>query len=294
MTEKEAILRDLKVIAILDDKIDYSDHENIGAVLKLNPKSLFSTSYGERYLDRIRKMYNGEEYENTCILCGAPLDGKEPVCNNCYKMITIGSAQIPERPQPVTEASKPETEAEKPEPAASEPEPAAAEPEPAVEEPVTAEPEPTVEEPVAAEPEAEPVQEEAVPEEPESSAEESSTEEPETPAAEPEPVTPIVSYDAAKAAEEKKEEGFEDDAKEVQKTYDELEQDVVDPKAKRIYFWRALILLFIVACFSVGIVCGLVLMIRHAGRAPQKYGYGMVTEEQLGSFELPGADIEME
>ena len=155
MTEKEAILRDLKVIAILDDKINYSDHENIGAVLKLNPKSLFSTSYGERYLDRVRKMYNGEEYENTCILCGAPLDGKGPICNNCYKMITIGNAQIPERPQPVTEASKPETEAEKPEP-------------------------------VAAEPEAEPVQEEAVPEESESSAEESSTEEPETPAAEPE------------------------------------------------------------------------------------------------------------
>lgn len=287
MTEKEAILRDLKVIAILDDKIDYSDHENIGAVLKLNPKSLFSTSYGERYLDRIRKMYNGEEYENTCILCGAPLDGKGPICNNCYKMITIGSAQIPERPQPVTEASKPETEAEKPEPVA-------AEPEPAVEEPVTAEPEPAVEESVTAEPEAEPVEEEAVPEESESSAEESSTEEPETPAALPEPATPIVSYDAAKAAEEKKEEGFEDDAKEVQKTYDELEQDVVDPKAKRIYFWRALILLFIVACFSVGIVCGLVLMIRRAGRAPQKYGYGMVTQEQLGSFELPGADIEME
>lgn len=287
MTEKEAILRDLKVIAILDDKIDYSDHENIGAVLKLNPKSLFSTSYGERYLDRIRKMYNGEEYENTCILCGAPLDGKGPICNNCYKMITIGSAQIPERPQPVTEASNPETEAEKPEPAA-------AEPEPAVEEAVTAEPEPTVEEPVAAEPEAEPVQEEAVPEEPESSAEESSTEEPETPAAEPEPVTPIVSYDAAKAAEEKKEEGFEDDAKEAQKTYDELEQDVVDPKAKRIYFWRALILLFIVACFSVGIVCGLMLLIRRAGGEQQKYDYGMVTEEQLGSFELPGADIEME
>ena len=263
MTEKEAILRDLKVIAILDDKIDYSDHDNIGAVLKLNPKSLFSTSYGERYLDRVRKMYNGEEYENTCILCGAPLDGKGPICNNCYKMITIGNAQIPERPQPVTEASKPETEAEKSEPVAAEPE---------------------------------------------SSAEESSTEEPETPAAEPEqpaaqeeaqsepePVTPIVSYDAARTAEEKKEEeGFEDDAKKVQKTYDELEQDVVDPKAKHIYFWRALILLFIVACFSVGIVCGLVLMIRHAGRAPQKYGYGMVTEEQLGSFELPGADIEME
>lgn len=276
MTEKEAILRDLKVIAILDDKINYSDHENIGAVLKLNPKSLFSTSYGERYLDRVRKMYNGEEYENTCILCGAPLDGKGPICNNCYKMITIGNAQIPERPQPVTEASKPETEAEKPEP-------------------------------VAAEPEAEPVQEEAVPEESESSAEESSTEEPETPAAEPEQtaaqeeaqsepesVTPIVSYDAARTAEEKKEEGFEDDAKNVQKTYDELEQDVVDPKAKHIYFWRALILLFIVACFSVGIVCGLVLMIRHAGRAPQEDGYGMVTEEQLGSFELPGADIEME
>lgn len=282
MTEKEAILRDLKVIAILDDKIDYSDHDNIGAVLKLNPKSLFSTSYGERYLDRIRKMYNGEEYENTCILCGAPLDGKGPICNNCYKMITIGSAQIPERPQPVTEVSKPETEAEKPEPVTAEPEP------------VTAEPEPTVEESVTAEPEAEPVHEEAVPEESESSAEESSTEEPETPAALPEPATPIVSYDAAKAAEEKKEEGFENDSKEVQKTYDELEQDVVDPKAKRIYFWRALILLFIVACFSVGIVCGLVLMIRRAGRAPQKYGYGMVTEEQLGSFELPGADIEME
>lgn len=282
MTEKEAILRDLKVIAILDDKIDYSDHDNIGAVLKLNPKSLFSTSYGERYLDRIRKMYNGEEYENTCILCGAPLDGKGPICNNCYKMITIGSAQIPERPQPVTEVSKPETEAEKPEPVTAEPEP------------VTAEPEPTVEESVTAEPEAEPVHEEAVPEESESSAEESSTEEPETPAALPEPATPIVSYDAAKAAEEKKEEGFENDSKEVQKTYDELEQDVVDPKAKRIYFWRALILLFIVACFSVGIVCGLVLMIRRAGRAPQKYGYGMVTQEQLGSFELPGADIEME
>lgn len=279
MTEKEAILRDLKVIAILDDKINYSDHENIGAVLKLNPKSLFSTSYGERYLDRVRKMYNGEEYENTCILCGAPLDGKGPICNNCYKMITIGNAQIPERPQPVTEASKPETEAEKTEPVVKES--VTAEPEPAVEEPVAAEPEPAVEESVAAEPET-PVAE------PEQTAAQEEAQ------SEPESVTPIVSYDAAKTAEEKNEEGFEDDAKKVQKTYDELEQDVVDPKAKHIYFWRALILLFIVACFSVGIVCGLVLLIRHAGRAPQKYGYGMVTEEQLGSFELPGADIEME
>ena len=279
MTEKEAILRDLKVIAILDDKINYSDHENIGAVLKLNPKSLFSTSYGERYLDRVRKMYNGEEYENTCILCGAPLDGKGPICNNCYKMITIGNAQIPERPQPVTEASKPETEAEKTEPVVKES--VTAEPEPAVEEPVAAEPEPAVEESVAAEPET-PVAE------PEQTAAQEEAQ------SEPESVTPIVSYDAAKTAEEKNEEGFEDDAKKVQKTYDELEQDVVDPKAKHRYFWRALILLFIVACFSVGIVCGLVLLIRHAGRAPQKYGYGMVTEEQLGSFELPGADIEME
>ncbi|MDD7328107.1 MAG: hypothetical protein PUG68_10005 [Lachnospiraceae bacterium] len=279
MTEKEAILRDLKVIAILDDKINYSDHENIGAVLKLNPKSLFSTSYGERYLDRVRKMYNGEEYENTCILCGAPLDGKGPICNNCYKMITIGNAQIPERPQPVTEASKPETEAEKMEPVVKES--VTAEPEPAVEEPVAAEPEPAVEESVAAEPETPAAEPEQI------AAQEEAQSEPES-------VTPIVSYDAAKTAEEKNEEGFEDDAKKVQKTYDELEQDVVDPKAKHIYFWRALILLFIVACFSVGIVCGLVLMIRHAGRAPQKYGYGMVTEEQLGSFELPGADIEME
>ena len=67
MTEKQAILRDLKVIAILNNKIDYSDHDNIGAVLELNPKSLFSTEYGQRYLDRIRAMYDGKEYEHTCM-----------------------------------------------------------------------------------------------------------------------------------------------------------------------------------------------------------------------------------
>ncbi|MCI6649268.1 MAG: hypothetical protein PUJ25_00920 [Lachnospiraceae bacterium] len=101
MTEKQAILRDLKVIAILNNKIDYSDHDNIGAVLELNPKSLFSTEYGQRYLDRIRAMYDGKEYEHTCILCGSPLDGANPVCDNCYKMITLGNAVAPKKPENV-------------------------------------------------------------------------------------------------------------------------------------------------------------------------------------------------
>ena len=101
MTEKQAILRDLKVIAILNNKIDYSDHDNIGAVLELNPKSLFSTEYGQRYLDRIRAMYDGKEYEHTCILCGSPLDGANPVCDNCYKMITLGNAVAPKKPQQI-------------------------------------------------------------------------------------------------------------------------------------------------------------------------------------------------
>ena len=101
MTEKQAILRDLKVIAILNNKIDYSDHDNIGAVLELNPKSLFSTEYGQRYLDRIRAMYDGKEYEHTCILCGSPLDGANPVCDNCYKMITLGNAVAPKKPEKV-------------------------------------------------------------------------------------------------------------------------------------------------------------------------------------------------
>lgn len=101
MTEKQAILRDLKVIAILNNKIDYSDHDNIGAVLELNPKSLFATEYGQRYLDRIRAMYDGKEYEHTCILCGSPLDGANPVCDNCYKMITLGNAVAPKKPENV-------------------------------------------------------------------------------------------------------------------------------------------------------------------------------------------------
>ncbi len=101
MTEKQAILRDLKVIAILNNKIDYSDHDNIGAVLELNPKSLFATEYGQRYLDRIRAMYDGKKYEHTCILCGEPLEGSNPVCENCYKMITLGNAVVPKKPQQI-------------------------------------------------------------------------------------------------------------------------------------------------------------------------------------------------
>ncbi|MQN01210.1 MAG: hypothetical protein DUD27_03370 [Lachnospiraceae bacterium] len=112
MTDKQALLKDLKVIAVLDQKIDYSDRDNIGAVLQLNPKALFSTVYGERYIERLRQMYNRENYEHTCILCGSPLEGDNPVCRDCYKMITLGTATAPKKPQPVgaeTEASGKQT-----------------------------------------------------------------------------------------------------------------------------------------------------------------------------------------
>lgn len=216
MTEKEAILRDLKVIAILDQKIDYNDRDNIDAVLSLDPRQLFSTEYGDRYLERIRRIYNGEPFDHSCILCGSPIDGNAPICDNCYKMITIGTAKKPEVPKP------------------------------------------------------EPVEEESA-----------STEN--IPA---EPVHAPVSYEERLAAdraasgtadttddeEYEPEDGFTEDAREMQQTYDEINQDAVDPKAKKVMAGRVLVMIFVVICFSVVIVCGLALMIRNAGEAPHEQG----------------------
>lgn len=211
MTEKEAILRDLKVIAILDQKIDYSDRDNIEAVLSLDPKQLFSTEYGARYLERIRHMYNGEPYDHTCILCGAPIDGNAPICDNCYKMITIGTAKKPEVPKH-----------EEPEPAKEET---------PVQAPVS------YEERLAADRAASGDTQEYQPEPP-----------------------------------SEKEDDFSEDAREVQQTYDEISQDAVDPKARGVRVGRVLVLIFVVICFSVGIVSGLAFMIGRNGDAPHEQG----------------------
>lgn len=253
MTEKQAILRDLKVIAILDKKIDYSDHENIGAVLKLNPKSLFSTEYGKRYLDRIKQMYDGDDYEHTCVLCGTPVEGENPVCKNCYAMITLGNASVPEKPQPVV-TEKASTEKPEPEPEVSEEEPS----------PEEAEPEPSPEE---AEPESSP--EETEPEkteEPEIQEEQPAEEEEHLTDDELAEVPPEELIERAEEEEtseipedEEKEEGEEKVQEQKEKFYD---PDPMTKKGRDLDLARALILLFTVACFSIAVVCGLILIIR--------------------------------
>lgn len=262
MTEKQAILRDLKVIAILDKKIDYSDHENIGAVLKLNPKSLFSTEYGKRYLDRIKQMYDGDDYEHTCVLCGTPVEGENPVCKNCYAMITLGNASVPEKPQPVV-TEKASTEKPEPEPKASEDEPS----------PVEAETEPSPEEaehePSPVEAEHEPSPEETEPEkteEPEIQEEQPAEEEEHLTDDELAEVPPEELIERAEEEEtseipedEEKEEGEEKVQEQKEKFYD---PDPMTKKGRDLDLARALILLFTVACFSIAVVCGLILIIR--------------------------------
>lgn len=288
MNEKEAILRDLKVIAILDEKIDYSDKDNIGAVLKLNPRSLFATEYGSRYLHRIRKMHDDLPYDRTCILCGAPLDGDGPICSSCYKVITIGNSVIPERPEPVHTDHR----------AASDEAAAKTSPEGYKEafrqeesdiHDHTAD---DTEEALSGQTGTDTVSGEAVTS-PETDAlsdgaktaawsetdsqeaeafskteadtsqvSESETETSQVSGSETE-ISPDVTDEQTISAEE----GFAEDASEVRRTYDEIEQDMNDPAVRFINALRALVMLFVVVCFSIGIVCGLVLMIRHAGRA---------------------------
>ncbi|MDD6551539.1 MAG: hypothetical protein PUF16_07140 [Lachnospiraceae bacterium] len=226
MTEKQAILRDLKVIAILDKKIDYSDHENIGAVLKLNPKSLFSTEYGKRYLERIQQMYDGEEYEHTCILCGSPTEGENPVCKNCYAMITLGNASVPEKPKPVvtervSEEKKAETETGTTE-----------------------------------------VPEQLEEESPDENPDENHLTDDELAEVPPEELIEKAKEDEAEETPEEEEE-----AEVQEETEEELEKgsydaDLTTAKGKHLDLARALILLFIVACFSIAVVCGLILIIR--------------------------------
>ena len=210
MTEKQAILRDLKVIAILNNKIDYSDHDNIGAVLELNPKSLFSTEYGQRYLDRIRAMYDGKEYEHTCILCGSPLDGANPVCDNCYKMITLGNAVAPKKPEKV-------------------------------------------------------VSEETAP-----AAQTGET----TPAAETETTSTETApaEEAAPEAETASEEQASDDE---DKSSDDIDLNHGSEGSvkgeKMLELSKALILLFVIMCFTIAIVCGVVLGIRNLRIKNQKH-----------------------
>lgn len=223
MTEKEAILRDLKVIAILDKKIDYSDHDSIGAVLKLNPGSLFSTRYGDRYLDRVRKMYNGEEYDHTCILCGATLKGGEPVCENCFSMITMGDGKTPEAPKQKEEAasdSKEELSGQKRDETSA------------------------GEDALKPEPEAGTAHAGELPEIPETEKQE-------------------FGEEAAKTQipDELKEADVSSDATATddQKAHD---TDVVSRKGRRNTIARVFILLFAIVCLSVGIVCGMILIFR--------------------------------
>ena len=288
MNEKEAILRDLKVIAILDEKIDYSDKDNIGAVLKLNPRSLFATEYGSRYLHRIRKMHDDLPYDRTCILCGAPLDGDGPICSSCYKVITIGNSVIPERPEPVhtDHRAAADEAAAKTSPEASK---EAFQQEASEIYDHTAD---DTEEALSGQTGTDAVSGEAVtsPEtdalsdgaktaawsgtdsqeteafsktEAETSQESGSEAETSQESGSETEISPDVTDEQTISAEE----GFTEDASEVRRTYDEIEQDMNDPAVRFINALRALVMLLVVVCFSIGIVCGLVLMIRRAGRA---------------------------
>ena len=246
MTEKQAILRDLKVIAILNNKIDYSDHDNIGAVLELNPKSLFSTEYGQRYLDRIRAMYDGKEYEHTCILCGSPLDGANPVCDNCYKMITLGNAVAPKKPEKVV---------------SEETAPAAQTTEAVSETATESEVAQTVDTTSAG-------KESATNAEVESA---SSTEETvaDTEAA---PAETAPAEEAAPEAETVYEEQASDDE---DKSSDDIDLNHGSEGSvkgeKMLELSKALILLFVIMCFTIAIVCGVVLGIRNLRIKNQKY-----------------------
>lgn len=238
MTEKQAILRDLKVIAILNNKIDYSDHDNIGAVLELNPKSLFATEYGQRYLDRIRAMYDGKEYEHTCILCGSPLDGANPVCDNCYKMITLGNAVAPKKPEKVV---------------SEETAPAAQTTEAVSETATESEVAQTVDTTSAG-------KESATNAEVESA---SSTEETvaDTEAA---PAETAPAEEAAPEAETASEEQASDDE---DKSSDDIDLNHGSEGSvkgeKMLELSKALILLFVIMCFTIAIVCGVMLGIRN-------------------------------
>ena len=256
MTEKQAILRDLKVIAILNNKIDYSDHDNIGAVLELNPKSLFSTEYGQRYLDRIRAMYDGKEYEHTCILCGSPLDGANPVCDNCYKMITLGNAVAPKKPEKVV---------------SEETAPAAQTTEAVSETATESEVAQTVDTTSAG-------KESATNAEVESA---SSTEETvaDTEAA---PAETAPAEEAAPEAETASEEQASDDE---DKSSDDIDLNHGSEGSvkgeKMLELSKALILLFVIMCFTIAIVCGVVLGIRNLRIKNQKHEQEQSTSEAI-------------
>lgn len=253
MTEKQAILRDLKVIAILNNKIDYSDHDNIGAVLELNPKSLFSTEYGQRYLDRIRAMYDGKEYEHTCILCGSPLDGANPVCDNCYKMITLGNAVAPKKPEKVV---------------SEETAPAAQTTEAVSETATESEAAQTGETTPAAETET--TSTETAP----SAETEAALTDETAPAAETEAASAETApaEEAAPEAETASEEQASDDE---DKSSDDIDLNHGSEGSvkgeKMLELSKALILLFVIMCFTIAIVCGVVLGIRNLRIKNQKY-----------------------
>ena len=253
MTEKQAILRDLKVIAILNNKIDYSDHDNIGAVLELNPKSLFSTEYGQRYLDRIRAMYDGKEYEHTCILCGSPLDGANPVCDNCYKMITLGNAVAPKKPEKVV---------------SEETAPAAQTTEAVSETATESEVAQTGETTPAAETET--TSTETAP----SAETEAALTDETAPAAETEAASAETApaEEAAPEAETASEEQASDDE---DKSSDDIDLNHGSEGSvkgeKMLELSKALILLFVIMCFTIAIVCGVVLGIRNLRIKNQKH-----------------------
>lgn len=264
MTEKQAILRDLKVIAILNNKIDYSDHDNIGAVLELNPKSLFSTEYGQRYLDRIRAMYDGKEYEHTCILCGSPLDGANPVCDNCYKMITLGNAVAPKKPEKVV---------------SEETAPAAQTTEAVSETATESEVAQTVDTTSAGKESATNAEVESA-----SSTEETVADTEAAPAAETEaaPAETAPAEEAAPEAETASEEQASDDE---DKSSDDIDLNHGSEGSvkgeKMLELSKALILLFVIMCFTIAIVCGVVLGIRNLRIKNQKHEQEQSTSEAI-------------
>ena len=97
MTEDKALIKkDLVLILKLDSKLNYED---IGEVKQVHAaavnRKLFSTSVGQRYLNKLNQIINGIGKEE-CLFCGGTTNTDSVVCASCLNKLkgsSINSTQ---------------------------------------------------------------------------------------------------------------------------------------------------------------------------------------------------------
>ena len=88
--DKEQMKNDIIMVTKISLQIDYSNRPKIKEIYDaLTERKILKTSIGNSYLKRLEKLYQGEEPEYTCVICGQESGDNPIICKSCLSEIQI-------------------------------------------------------------------------------------------------------------------------------------------------------------------------------------------------------------